>query len=239
MARRKSSQGSPRITLEITDEARERAVASNSGGCLIADALKAKGYTRPVVDMALIRFSDPERGLRFHYRTPPAAQHLLLSLDQGWPLPEADVKLSRAIHIVTTTRGTTGSKSPAAIKATRVEKVAALEAKEAAGEQLTQYERASLTRMRNPKPTPKRPANAGKATLRGVGGSGVTVVGGRAPVLGPAHPNLLRGRDRHFGAKLADPGVAFNEAVAEGVALELAARETEASETETNDVATD
>ena len=39
---------------------------------------------------------------------------------------------------------------------------------------------------------------------------------------GEAHPNLLRGRDRHFGAKLADPGEAFREAVEAAVADRLA-----------------
>jgi hypothetical protein len=44
-----------------------------------------------------------------------------------------------------------------------------------------------------------------------------TVHGGNPLAQGPAHPNLLRGRDRHFGAKMADPGVAFREAVEEAV----------------------
>ena len=51
---------------------------------------------------------------------------------------------------------------------------------------------------------------------------GTVVYGGRPLPQGEAHPNLLRGRDRHFGAKLADPGEAFREAVEAAVADRLA-----------------
>jgi hypothetical protein len=51
------------------------------------------------------------------------------------------------------------------------------------------------------------------------------VEGGRPIAHGPDLPNLLRGRNRHFGAKLADPGEAFREAVAAGVAEKLAERD--------------
>jgi len=44
---------------------------------------------------------------------------------------------------------------------------------------------------------------------------------------GEPHPNLLRGRDRHYGAKLADPGQVFRDAVEEAVAQHLAERDRE------------
>ena len=56
------------------------------------------------------------------------------------------------------------------------------------------------------------------------GGSnhGAVVLGGDPLVQGPPHPNLLRGRDRHFGAKVARPGLAFEEAVEAAVSQRLA-----------------
>ena len=47
--------------------------------------------------------------------------------------------------------------------------------------------------------------------------------------LGEPHPNLLRGHDRHFGAKLANPGVVFEEAVAAEVAERLGQMESSAA----------
>ena len=50
--------------------------------------------------------------------------------------------------------------------------------------------------------TPARPSSKGKAKVAGDG----TVVGGRPMGQGPPHPNLLRGRNRIFGAKVRNPG---------------------------------
>jgi hypothetical protein len=51
------------------------------------------------------------------------------------------------------------------------------------------------------------------------------VVGGAPPKKLPSNPNLLTGRNRHFGARLADPGMAFREAVAQRVAEEMGRQE--------------
>ena len=196
--------GKPRanrqIELEITEADRATAIASNSGGCLIADALKRQGFTAVSVDMATIRVSDKDAGLRFVFLTPPAAQHLLLSFDQGWPNPTERVILKRPVRVLPIkSNGTTGT---SAYRATRV---AELEANVAAGT-ATKADRGALTILQK---HPDRPATGGPAELTRAG----VVVGGRAPVRTPDHPNLLRGRNRIFGAKLADPGVAFREAV--------------------------
>jgi len=79
----------------------------------------------------------------------------------------------------------------------------------------------ALTRMRNPTPTPERPTSVGPPEVHGSSRARPVVVGGR-PLPHGTHPNLLRGRDRIFGAKLADPGLAFNEAVEAAVAERLA-----------------
>jgi hypothetical protein len=196
----RNRKGSPRITLQITEADRVCAIESNSGACLIADALKRLGYTAVTVDMATIRFTDPKAGKRYTYLTPPAAQHCLLSFDQGWPVEGiVEIRLQRAVKIVPVTLSRPRAKS-------REERLQLLEAKEVDGT-LTRQEKAGLTRMRhNPG---KKPSTEGPVEVTPDG----TVVGGTPIPQGPAHPNLLRGRNRIYGAKLADPGKAFQEAV--------------------------
>jgi len=210
MARR--TKGSPRIKLEITEADRATAKASNSYGCLIADALKRAGYLRPSVDMATTSLTDPVTGNRCTYLTPHSGQHLLLGLDQGWPIEGVvEVEYRRAVQITPVIRSRVRSNQ-------RAERLAALEAKEQAGT-LTPPDKAALTKMRRNPGAASRPTTTGRAEVKANG----VVLGGQPRVKGPAHPNLLRGYNRIYGAKLADPGQAFTEAV------EAAVREREAS----------
>jgi len=198
--------------LSISEEDYATAKQSKSGACLIRDAI-ARQYpelSKISVDMATIRASDRNRGLRFTYLTPPAGQHILLSFDQGWPQPTKDLVVQRAVKVTEITKSRLDT-------AKKAERLAELEAKEAEGT-LTNHERSALTRMRR---SPARPHKRGKASVRKV--RGATVVIGGAPVaMGPAHPNLLRGTNRHFGARLADPGEVFNEAVEAEIARRAA-----------------
>jgi hypothetical protein len=225
MARARGKHVSPTLTIKITEAQHAKAVASHSGACLIADAIEEQypALSRVMVDMATVRATDSERGERYIYLTPPAAQHVLLAYDQGWPHTIDQVIVKRAVQIVPVLRG--GKHSAAATAERRAERISRLEAKEQTTEGLTTNERRVLRRARNAPPPVERPSAYGPATIKdGPGGALSTVIGGRPPVLGPAHPNLLRGRNRHFGAKLADPGVAFNEAVEAAVAERLAER---------------
>jgi len=224
MARPKFS--SPRLELKITPESYERAIQSSSGGCLIADAIKEQypQYTRVSVDMATIRLTDPERGERYTYLTSSDAQYLLLSFDQGWPRPIAGVEtvsLRKAVHIQPITRTKNGKESVAAVEKRRQARIAVLEKKADEPGGLNREERAALTRMRKNATAepPARPTARGKAQ---VNARGSVVRGGRPIVQGPAYANLLRGRNRHFGAKMADPGQAFQEAVDLAVGQRLA-----------------
>jgi hypothetical protein len=204
MARRKHS---PRLELAVTQEQYDRAVRSNSGACLISDAIKAQypELTNISSDMATVRVTDRKRGERYIYMTPPAAQHLLLAFDQGWPNPTDRLTIKGAVQIHPITRSRLSAIG-------RAERVAELQRKEAAGEPLTRYERAALTRMAGPNGGADRPTARGPAKVT-VDRGRVTVRGGAPRMQGPAHPNLLRSANRHFGAKLADPGIAFREAV--------------------------
>lgn len=60
--------------------------------CPIADAIRQQhpNLTNVIVDLATIHVTDRVSGERRIYFTPPAAQHVLLSFDQGWPNPIDD-----------------------------------------------------------------------------------------------------------------------------------------------------
>ncbi len=217
MARNRHS--SPTLQLTIGQEQIDRAVKSDSGACLIADAIKAQ-YPKLVnisVDMATIRASDRERGERYTYLTPPAAQQVLLWFDQGWPNPVDELTIKGAVQILPIRQGGKSGASPEGRAARRAE----LQARQAAGETLTPTERAALTKLSRQRSV-ERPTTTGRAEVATHRGR-VTVRGGRPMLQGPAHPNLLRSRNRHFGAKMAEPGQAFREAVDEAVAERLAA----------------
>lgn len=207
---------SPTLMPDITEEQWAHAVASNSGGCLISDAIGKKypHLTAISTDMATIRASDRAKGVRYIYLTPPDAQHLLLSFDQGWPQPTQRLTIRRAVQIVPIVRAQTGSASLAERGRLRAERIAALQAKQEAGQVLTKREGQQLRRLLKSEAKVKleRPTTYGTPRVELAEGS-LVVIGGHAPPQGPAHPNLLRGRNRHFGAKMADPGKAFREAV--------------------------
>jgi hypothetical protein len=209
---------SPTLKLELTPEQHEQAVQSKSGSCLIADAIKRQypHLTRISVDMATIRITDPKRGARFVYLTPPPAQSALLYFDQGWPQSVTELTIRRAVKV-----------TPIVANASEVAKAdarrAELETKLAAGVELTRTEKASLTRIKN---RPARVTRKGKTQVKvrgaGAASGGVVVHGGEHMPRAEKHPNLLAGRDRHFGAKVADPGQAFTDAVEAAVAERLA-----------------
>jgi hypothetical protein len=73
------------MKVRVSQEHIENGVCKDSHHCMIADAIKA---TYPaaqyiLVDLQSIRFSDPDRGERYTYLTPPTAQANLLRFDRG------------------------------------------------------------------------------------------------------------------------------------------------------------
>jgi hypothetical protein len=223
LSRKKPAATSPTLDLEISADVVNAAVQSQSGGCLIADAIKRQypQYTAVSVDMATIRFSDRAKGVRYTYLTSPQAQQVLLFFDQGWRNPVESLRVMRAVKVTAITAGS------ARIVAERNAKRETILAKREAGEPLTTGEKKSLSlhaaHAAAGVPPEGRPTTKGPAQIVNVGGAPV-VVGGKPLERGmnAPHPNLLRGRNRHFGAKVADPGVVFREAVDEAVAARLA-----------------
>lgn len=213
MARTKFA--SPTLAVEIAPKDWEKAKQSASGGCLIADAIKRQypQYTNVSVDVATIRLSDREAGERYTYLTPPSAKDLLLYFDQGWTQPmNADegvqkIRLRRAVVI-------TPMSQTAERQRRTAERLAQLEAKDQAGEELTSSEKATLTRLRK-SATRIRPTTYGPTEAKD-DGHGVSIRRGREKGVRKqqANPNLLGGRDRHWGAKQAQPGEVFAKALA-------------------------
>lgn len=228
MTKRRTARGpgSPVLNISIGQRQYEQAIRSNSGGCLIADAIKEQYPHLAVisVDMATVRVRDGEKGLKYTYLTPALAQHLLIAFDQGWRQPVESLTIKTAVKIDHITRSPSDKRSKAQY---REERIAELENKLDLGEELTPPEKAALSRMTNPnrKPPKPRPSSAGPITdVITSGNRPATIVGGK-PIPQQAakdNPNLLRGRNRHFGAKLAHPGIAFDEAVEQRVRQELA-----------------
>lgn len=231
MSRRTTRHHSPTIHVVISEAQYERARRSNSGACLIADAIKAAHpeFTKVSVDMATIRVTDTKAGFRYTYLTPPPAQHVLLSFDQGWKNPIDDLVVKRAVHIRAITRPADGPKSASAAVSRAVDRIATFEERIARGETLTKQEKSRLTMDRKLVQTapkrPVRPHTEGPAEVVAHGRHNPVVVGGKSPPMGPSHPNLLRGSNRHFGAKLSDPGQVFHDAVEAAVAARLADRD--------------
>jgi hypothetical protein len=88
----------PRVRVNVTKEVITRAVAADSSKCWIAEAIKAQvpNAVNVAVDLSTIRFTDPERELRYVYLTPYSAQLALIQFDEGNPPPSFAFVLKNA-----------------------------------------------------------------------------------------------------------------------------------------------
>jgi len=75
----------PRLTINVTSELINTSIRNNSSHCMIAEAMKiaAPELTRVAVDISTCRGSDLEKGLRYVWLTPRAAQDALVDFDEG------------------------------------------------------------------------------------------------------------------------------------------------------------
>jgi hypothetical protein len=91
-----------RAELDLID----RAVRRDSRSCFVAEAIKlaAPTMTNVAVDLQVIRLTDPEKRLRFHYLTPRVCQMALIDFDQGRVPKPFGFTLNKAIRI-TRSRG--------------------------------------------------------------------------------------------------------------------------------------
>jgi hypothetical protein len=75
----------PKLTITVTEEIIKNAEARSSSHCMWADAVRVAFPTAKSVsvDVQTIRFTDPDKKLRYVYLTPRAAQVSLVLFDQG------------------------------------------------------------------------------------------------------------------------------------------------------------
>lgn len=217
------------LKLEITEENYQRAIKANSGACLVADAIKEQypELSDVKVDVATIRVTDRKAGERYIFLTPPSVGQTLIFFDQGWEeqkLPKK-LRIKNLVRVLPIARSASMVKSDAEQRAKRLAK---LQGKVQQGETLSSDEKRSLTRLENYKPA-QRPTSYGPTTVEGEGDD-ILIRGGKPtevigkPSLLKKHPNMLAGRTRHFGAKVAQPNVVFEAAVKEAVLADRKSR---------------
>jgi hypothetical protein len=75
----------PRLTITVDPNIAKEAIARDSGHCMWAEAVKKAVPTAQhvSVDLQTIRFTDPEKKLRYTYLTPRATQIALINFDRG------------------------------------------------------------------------------------------------------------------------------------------------------------
>jgi hypothetical protein len=91
MATTKRIPRAPTLVVAVSQGQIDTAVQGDSGHCMIAEAVKlsVKSAGKPItegtvsVDLQTIRYTDPERGLRYTYLTPRIAQVALVNFDQA------------------------------------------------------------------------------------------------------------------------------------------------------------
>jgi len=90
----------PVLRIHCTKEIITKAVTANSAKCWIAESIKAAVPVAQnvAVDLATIRFSDLQKGLRYVYLTPYTAQRAIIDFDEGTP-PSPFSFLLRNAHV--------------------------------------------------------------------------------------------------------------------------------------------
>ena len=211
----------PGLQWEVTRENYERAIPANESTCIHADAIRERypEYSYVKVNVATIQVSDKKRGVRYLYLTPSSVAQMLLFFDQGWREEKfpRQFRVRQPVKIIPIVRPVSDIKAKAVKRAARLTE---LEAKEQSGESLTSDEKRSLNRLQKPpKKSPVRPTSHGPSKAAGddavIGGPGKSSV---------VNANLIHERNRHFGAKIAQPSEVFKQAVEEAVAEDRAKR---------------
>jgi hypothetical protein len=90
----------PVVRVQCKKETITKAVTANSSKCWIAESIKDQfpKAAHVAVDLSTTRFTDPERGLRYVYNTPYAAQLAIIAFDEGTP-PEPFAFTLRNAHV--------------------------------------------------------------------------------------------------------------------------------------------
>src|SRR6516165_8567350 len=78
----------PKSKIRVTSEIIEQACRTNKRTCMISESIRnqLKGVTAITTDLMTVRYSDPEKGLRYIFHTPRTAQVALMRFDAGKPI---------------------------------------------------------------------------------------------------------------------------------------------------------
>ena len=81
----KPLKGSPHVRIKVTEETIVNAIKNDAFRCWISRTIQVQypKYTHVTTDLQTIRFSDPERGVRYIYLTPRVVQACLVLFDLG------------------------------------------------------------------------------------------------------------------------------------------------------------
>jgi len=93
---------SPKLRIHVTDEIIAQSKRADSSHCMVAEAVRAEypAAVKVAVDLATIRFSDPEKGYRYVYLTPHVAQQNIINFDQGVSPEPFEFFLRNAVQVV-------------------------------------------------------------------------------------------------------------------------------------------
>lgn len=210
------------LKIIITKDNYKRAIQANSGGCIIADAIKEQyPHLNDVkVDTAHIRVTDRKAGERYMFLTAPSAVDVLIRFDQG--LEETELPKKLRIRDLLRISPIAISRSKIESRATqRARRLVELKEKEQKNE-LTRDEKRSLKIIENRKEPPQRPTSYGPITAEPKEGDNVSR--GRPIRVAGKHPNLLAGKHRHFGAKQAIPSKVVQDFVKAAIEADRAER---------------
>ena len=99
----RKSWTSPIVKVDVTQEIIDDSCQRDSSHCMIAEAVREALPTATYisVDLATIRFTDPQAGRRYIYLTPRKAQEEILRFDQGEKSEPFSIKLQGA-HVLPT-----------------------------------------------------------------------------------------------------------------------------------------
>jgi hypothetical protein len=194
----------PRVDVDVTQADLDAAIPKDSGHCAIADALRRQlGVRNPEVDLQVVTFTDPKRGVRVSFLTPEICQDHLLEFDHGLPLRPFSFYLRTPIRIRRAGRGAGNPHSKKDIEDRDVRKRGLLEREEHGT--ITPRERASLKRMRETDEAGGPGANVPNGPVEMVehtsNNARPVFVGGRKRVARAAVLSNRKGRRREYGLR--------------------------------------
>jgi hypothetical protein len=109
----------PKMKIEVKEKEIKEGIVKHSGHCMVAEAIKAAvpKFTNISVDTQTIRVSDPEKGVRYIYLTPPKVADYVLDFDEGIEPAPFNFQVSMG-QVLGTRRGQGRKKGQPSVKMT-------------------------------------------------------------------------------------------------------------------------